>query len=262
MRYKNMFETLKKQEKMAFIPFVTLGDPNYEWSFEIIKTLIASGVSALELGFAFSDPVADGVTIQASHLRALKHATMGKNFQLLRAIRDYNPHIPIGLLVYVNLIFSYGVDNFYAQIKECGVDSVLIADMPLIEKELVLKSAQKHQIKQIFIASPNASDKDLEQAATHSQGYIYTLARSGVTGASRILENDASAIIKTLKIFSPTPALLGFGISKKEHIKNAKGMGADGVICGSALVKIIEENLNDENAMLEKIKGFVGEMIF
>ncbi|MDU9794096.1 tryptophan synthase subunit alpha [Helicobacter pylori] len=262
MRYQNMFETLKKQDKMAFIPFVTLGDPNYALSFEIIKTLIASGVSALELGFAFSDPVADGVTIQASHLRALKHASMGKNFQLLKKIRDYNHDIPIGLLAYANLIFSYGVDNFYAQIKECGVDSVLIADMPLIEKELVLKSAQKHHIKQIFIASPNASDKDLEQVAMHSQGYIYTLARSGVTGASRILENDASAIIKTLKAFSPTPALLGFGISKKEHIANAKGMGADGVICGSALVKIIEENLNDENAMLEKIKGFIGEMIF
>ncbi|GHH42553.1 hypothetical protein GCM10007982_08190 [Helicobacter pylori] len=88
MRYQNMFETLKKQDKMAFIPFVTLGDPNYEWSFEIIKTLIASGVSALELGFAFSDPVADGITIQASHLRALKHASMAKTFQLLRALRD------------------------------------------------------------------------------------------------------------------------------------------------------------------------------
>ncbi|MFA4805703.1 tryptophan synthase subunit alpha [Helicobacter pylori] len=262
MRYQNMFETLKKQEKMAFIPFVTLGDPNYEWSFEIIKTLIDSGVSALELGFAFSDPVADGVTIQASHLRALKHASMAKNFQLLKKIRSYNHNIPIGLLAYANLIFSYGVDGFYAQAKECGVDSVLIADMPLIEKELVLKSAQKHQIKQIFIASPNASVKDLEQAAMHSQGYIYTLARSGVTGISHALENDASAIIKTLKAFSPTPALLGFGISKKEHIINAKGMGADGVICGSALVKIIEENLNDENAMLEKIKGFIGEMIF
>ncbi|MDZ7551657.1 tryptophan synthase subunit alpha, partial [Helicobacter pylori] len=98
--------------------------------------------------------------------------------------------------------------------------------------------------------------------ATHSQGYIYTLARSGVTGISHALENDASTIIKTLKAFSPTPALLGFGISQKEHIKNAKEMGADGVICGSALVKIIEENLNDENAMLEKIKGFIGEMIF
>ncbi|GAA6852851.1 tryptophan synthase subunit alpha [Helicobacter pylori] len=261
MRYQNMFETLKKQEKMAFIPFVTLGDPNYTLSFEIIKTLISSGVSALELGLAFSDPVADGVTIQASHLRALKHASMAKNFQLLRAIRGYNPHIPIGLLAYANLIFSYGVDNFYAQIKECGVDSVLIADMPLIEKELVIKSAQKHQIKQIFIASPNASSKDLEQTAMHSQGYIYTLARSGVTGASRILENDASAIIKTLKAFSSTPALLGFGISKKEHITNAKGMGADGVICGSALVKIIEENLNNENAMLEKIESFVREMV-
>lgn len=90
---------------MAFIPFVTLGDPNYEWSFEIIKTLITSGVSALELGFAFLIRVADGVTIQASHLRALKHATMAKNFQLLRAIRDYNPHIPIGLLAYADLIF-------------------------------------------------------------------------------------------------------------------------------------------------------------
>ncbi|EQD90013.1 tryptophan synthase, alpha subunit [Helicobacter pylori SouthAfrica50] len=133
--------------------------------------------------------------------------------------------------------------------------------MPLIEKELVIKSAQKHQIQPIFIASPNASVKDLEQVALNSQGYIYTLARSGVTGASHTLENDATTIIKTLKTFSATPALLGFGISKKEHIKNAKDMGADGVICGSALVKIIEENLNNENAMLEKIKRFVGEMV-
>ncbi|AFI05145.1 tryptophan synthase subunit alpha [Helicobacter cetorum] len=261
MRYSQVFKTLEQENKPAFIPFVTLGDPNYEWSFEIIKTLIDSGVSALELGFGFSDPVADGAIIQASNLRALKHAKMDKNFKLLKEIREYNAHIPIGLLVYANLIVAFGIEKFYATAKECGVDSILIADMPLIEKELVEKHAKKHEIKQVFIASPNANLKDLEQIANHSQGYIYTLARSGVTGASNTLENDATNIIKTLKSLCATPCLLGFGISKKEHVKNARDMGASGVICGSALVKIIEENLSNKNAMLEKIKGLVEEMM-
>lgn len=120
MRYQNMFETLKKHEKMAFIPFVTLGDPNYELSFEIIKTLIISGVSALELGLAFSDPVADGITIQASHLRALKHASMAKNFQLLKKIRGYNHDIPIGLLAYANLIFLMALMVFTLKLKNAA----------------------------------------------------------------------------------------------------------------------------------------------
>ncbi|WP_104750436.1 tryptophan synthase subunit alpha [Helicobacter cynogastricus] len=256
MRYAKIFE-----KRGVFVPFVMLGDPSYEMSFEIIKTLVDAGVDALELGFAFSDPMADGPIIQASHLRALQHSTsMRANFVLLERVRAYAPHIPIGLLLYANLVHRFGLDDFYHACAQSGVDSVLIADVPLCESAPFVHSAQKHQIAPIFIVAPHTNQAYLEQVAKQSLAYIYVLARRGVTGASQTLGQEAKEVIAHLKELTPLPCLLGFGISKPIHVQEALDLGADGVICGSAIVKIIEEELEDSSLVLENLRIFAEKM--
>ncbi|WP_053945051.1 tryptophan synthase subunit alpha [Helicobacter ailurogastricus] len=245
----------------VFVPFVVLGDPSYEESLAIVKTLIDAGADALELGFAFSDPMADGVAIQASHVRALQAgACMWANFDLLQKIHAYNPKIPIGLLLYANLIHSYGLDSFYKDCAACGVASVLVADVPLAESAPFVASANSHNIALIFIAAPHTSPRDLEQIAKLSQAYVYVLARSGVTGAGENLGTDAKGVIATLKRVKNVPCMLGFGISKPAHATQALEMGANGVICGSAVVKIIAEHLDNPTrahaALREFVQGF------
>lgn len=253
MDYLNVF-----QRNGVFVPFVVLGDPSCEESLKIVKTLIDAGADALELGFAFSDPMADGIAIQECHLRSLQAgANMQANFELLEQIHAYSPKTPIGLLLYANLIHRYGTDNFYKTCADCGVASVLVADLPLIESAPYVASAKKHGIAPVFIAAPHTSQRDLEQITNLTQAYVYVLARSGVTGALDHLGTDAKGVIASIKSFKEVPCMLGFGISKPDHAKEAREMGANGVICGSAVARLIKEHLSNPPQMHAKLKDFV-----
>lgn len=233
-RYADLFA----RAEGVFVPFFMLGDPSYEESKRIIKAAIDAGADALELGISFSDPVADGPTIQRAHLRAAD-TTPAKALQLVSEIRQAHPAIPIGLLVYGNVAFSMGFNEFYAALKQAGADSVLIPDVPVRESAPFREAARKHGIKQVFIAPPHASKETLDMVAEHSEGYIYAVSRDGVTGTER--EAQFEAIEK-----QATPVLLGFGISTPDHVKAARAAGADGVIVGSALVKLIEAGQQEE----------------
>ncbi|WP_104695620.1 tryptophan synthase subunit alpha [Helicobacter salomonis] len=257
MRYQKIF----RENKGVFVPFVTLGDPSYEMSFEIIKTLIDAGVDALELGFAFSDPIADGPTIQKSHLRALQNPiNMRANFALLEKVRAYNARIPIGLLLYANLVHRFGIEDFYHACAQSGVDSVLVADVPMCESDAYVHSAHKHCIAPVFIASPNARPPTLEHIARSSTAYIYVLTRTGVTGTHASISPQTHNLINDLKTLTQTPCLLGFGISKSEHAQQALQMGAGGVIVGSAVVNLIETHLENPTHMLARLGAFVQDM--
>jgi tryptophan synthase alpha chain len=264
-RYHQTFATLAKKNEGAFIPFVAIGDPNAEQSFEIIKTLIDAGADALELGIPFSDPSADGITIQMAALRAINS---GMNTDLcidiLTKVRAYAPDIPIGLLLYGNLVFARGLDNFYRDMAAAGVDSVLIADLPLRECEPFRAAALKHGVAPIFIAPPNGSEATLEKVAQYSQGYTYVLSRAGVTGVENVdnttEKSPAHDLVAKLKHYNAAPGVIGFGISKPAQVKEALATGAAGAISGSAVVKIIENNLDDNQAMLLALKTFIEEM--
>ncbi len=260
-RYQQTFSHLAEQNQGAFIPFVTIGDPNAEHSFDIIKALIDAGADALELGIPFSDPSADGITIQMAALRALKSG-VNTNIciDILAKIREYAPNIPIGLLLYGNLVFARGIDKFYADMAAVGVDSVLIADLPMRESKPFRAAALKHGIAPIFIAPPNASDDTLREVASHSRGYTYVLSRSGVTGADSKAEIPATHLLDTLKEYNAAPCVLGFGISTPEQVQQVLTAGAIGAISGSAVVKIIKNNLNDKNTMLAELTAFVQAM--
>lgn len=260
-RYKAMFEMLDAKGQGAFVPFVVIGDPTPERSFNVIETLIKSGADALELGIPFSDPSADGPTIQSASIRALRAGTTPNIcFDLLKEIRQRYPTIPIGLLMYANLVFANGIDNFYAKCADSGVDSVLIADVPTRESDNFRQSAIKHGVHCIFIAPPNADDATLKNIATLGGGYTYLLSRAGVTGAENKAGKPIGPLLSKLAAFGAPPPLLGFGISDPAQVKEAITAGAAGAISGSAIVKFIETHLNNDVDMLKHLGEFVAKM--
>ncbi|TPV55704.1 tryptophan synthase subunit alpha [Aestuariibacter sp. GS-14] len=260
-RYADMFARLKAQQEGAFVPFVMIGDPDLETSEKIITQLIESGADALELGIPFSDPVADGPTIQKAAIRALDNSvTPTKCFELLARIRANHPDIPVGLLLYSNLVLAKGVDAFYAEAAKAGVDSILIADVPIREAKRFIDAANAKGIKQILIAPPNATDATFKAIGDLSAGYTYLLGRAGVTGAETAATMPAASLIEKLVSVNAAPPLLGFGISNPEQVKHAIESGAAGAISGSATVNLIEKHLNDVPAMLNALNSFVSSM--
>lgn len=260
-RYETLFKQLKERKEGAFVPFVTLGDPSPEQSLKIIDTLIEAGADALELGIPFSDPLADGPTIQNATLRAFAAGvTPSQCFEMLAAIRQKHPTIPIGLLMYANLVFSRGIDEFYAQCEKAGVDSVLVADVPVEESAPFRQAALRHNVAPIFICPPNADDELLRQIASHGRGYTYLLSRAGVTGAENRAALPLHHLVEKLTEYHAALPLQGFGISAPDQVTAAIDAGAAGAISGSAIVKIIEKNLDKPAVMLEELGAFVRAM--
>lgn len=260
-RYENLFKRLKDRKEGAFVPFVTLGDPSPEQSLKIIDTLIEAGADALELGIPFSDPLADGPTIQNATLRAFAAGvTPAQCFEILTTVRQKYPDMPIGLLMYANLVFSRGIDEFYAQCEKAGVDSVLVADVPVEESAPFRQAALRHNVAPIFICPPNADDDLLRQIASYGRGYTYLLSRAGVTGSENGTALPLNHLVYKLREYNAAPALQGFGISAPAQVTAALAAGAAGAISGSAIVKIIEKHLDNSAAMLAELKAFVQDL--
>ncbi|MDR2179570.1 MAG: tryptophan synthase subunit alpha [Synergistaceae bacterium] len=251
-RYEKTFSGLKKKGEGAFIPFVMLGDPGMEESEAIIETLVESGADALELGIPFSDPVADGPVIQTSANRALaRGATPEGCLDILAKVRGKYPDIPMGLLVYANLVI--GGERFYPYAAASGVDSVLVADVPTLMAAPFVQRARDAGIDPVFIVPPNASDEKLREIAALTKGYTYFLGRAGVTGADLEMKVPLSSKITLLKDAGAPPIVVGFGISRPEHVRASLKAGADGAISGSATVAIVAAHLKD-NRKMEMIK--------
>ncbi|MEH0688074.1 tryptophan synthase subunit alpha [Vibrio cholerae] len=260
-RYQNMFARLAERNQGAFVPFVTVCDPNPDQSLRIMQTLVESGADALELGFPFSDPLADGPTIQGANIRALDAgATPDLCFEQIGKIRAQYPELPIGLLMYANLVYARGIEHFYQRCAQVGIDSVLIADVPTNESAEFVAAAEKFGVHPIFIAPPTASDETLKQVASLGGGYTYLLSRAGVTGAETKANMPVDHMLDKLRQFDAPPALLGFGISQPSQVKQAIDAGAAGAISGSAVVKIIETNREDYEKMLTELATFTREM--
>ena len=260
-RYDSCFKLLAERKEGAFVPFVTLGDPTPELSLQIIDALVAGGADALELGIPFSDPLADGPTIQNANLRTFAAGvTPSQCFEMLAAIRQKYPELPIGLLMYANLVFSNGIDNFYARCQQVGVDSVLVADVPIEESAPFRQAALRHNVAPIFICPPNANDDLLREIASHGRGYTYLLSRAGVTGSETRANLPLKHLVDKLREYHAAPALQGFGISEASQVQEAVGCGAAGAISGSAIVKIIEKNLAQPEMMLAELTAFVSKL--
>ncbi|XZR52766.1 MAG: tryptophan synthase subunit alpha [Enterobacteriaceae bacterium] len=256
-RYKKTFKNLKNKKQGAFIPFLMLGDPNFEISIKIIEFLILQGADSLELGIPFSDPLADGIIIQNSVLRSfISGITLEKCFKIISIIRKKYNNIPIGILTYANLVFYRGINNFYYNCKKIGVDSLLIADLPLEESKLFIKYSTINNIKQVFICPPNSDDNLLKKISNNSKGYIYLLSRPGVTGTEKKINKPNINIVNKLIKYNSSPIIQGFGIFKPSQVSYAIKLGISGVICGSAIIKIIEQNNINLKKMFKKLNKF------
>ncbi|APT93506.1 tryptophan synthase alpha chain [Corynebacterium phocae] len=252
-RYEKLFATLKARNEGAFVPFIMLGDPTPEAALETVRAAVAGGADALELGVPFSDPVADGPTIQASHIRALKSgATVDGALAQIRTIRQEFPELPIGMLIYGNVPFTRGLEKFYQEFAEAGADSILIPDVPVREGAPFIAAAEKAGVAPIFIAPAQGSPQTLEGVAKHSKGYIYAISRDGVTGAEKQSQTTGlEEVVANVQRFGGAPVLLGFGISTPEHVAAAIKAGAAGAITGSALTTLIQEHPGDVDAVRE-----------
>jgi len=241
-RYHHTFAQLKKEERIAFIPFWMLGDPNPEASLAAVKTM-AHHADILELGLPFSDPLADGPTIQAAVNRSLEAGTnTHKCLKQIAEIRTAFPDKPIGLLVYLNLVLQYGINQFFKDCKKAGVDSVLIPELPVEEIAIVKTAAADNEIDLVFLLSTNTPQTRREQIYQHSGGFVYTVSKPSITGAKSDLTDDTLKLVTELKSQTQLPLCVGFGISTPAHIQALKDAGADGAIIGSELINIYQND--------------------
>lgn len=258
MRYQDMFERVSKCNHLAYIPFVIVGDPNPELSIQIIDKLVESGADGLELGLAFSDPVADGPVIQQATLRPLANQfSIEAGLALIGQVRDKYPDLPIGLLTYANLVFAQGIETFLNKCRDVGIDSVLVADCPVKESKLFAAQAEASGIQLVFIAPPDASDDTLQQIAENSKGYTYVLSRKGITGTEVAASKAKTDFLQKLRQYKSPPLVQGFGISEPQHVFDAANAGVDGIITGSAIVNLINQHYNNPQIMLEQIGDYV-----
>jgi len=255
--YKQVFSELNRA---ALIPFFVIGDPDFDTSFEIVKTAIDAGADILELGIPFSDPIADGPTIQKADIRALTNGmNVKKAREFIKKVKDYKD-IPIGMLMYYNLIYQYGTEKFFSDFHEAGVNSILIADLSIDDADEVMAPAKSAGLDTVFMVTPNTDTERIKKIASKTTGFIYTVSLLGVTGGRENLSDVVEELVKELKKLTDVPVCVGFGISKAEHAAAVASAGADGVIIGSKIVGLIEENLDDKERMLAGISTFLSEV--
>lgn len=233
-RIKNAFKDGK-----AFIGFLTAGDPSLDKTEEFILEMANSGADLVEIGIPFSDPIAEGEVIQNANVRALSNgATVKKVFEMVASVRK-KTDVPLVFLTYLNPVFHYGYEEFLSKCNEVGIDGIIIPDMPYEEKGEINEVAKKHDIDIISMIAPTSKQR-IATIASSATGFIYTVSSLGVTGVRSEIKTDLESIVKIIKENSDTPVAIGFGINTPEQAKNFAKY-ADGVIVGSAIVKIIAE---------------------
>ena len=238
-RIDRKFEELRAAGKKAFVSYVMAGDPDYETSLAIVKGLPAAGVDIIELGLPFTDPMADGPTIQLAGQRALEGGqTLDKTLDLARAFRKDDDTTPIVMMGYYNPIYSRGVDRFLSEAKEAGIDGLIIVDLPPEEDDELCVPAQKAGLNFIRLATPTTDDKRLPKVLQNTSGFVYYVSITGITGAANAVATDVGPEVARIKSASDLPVIVGFGIKTPEDAENIAGV-ADGAVVGSAIVERI-----------------------
>lgn len=252
-RIGEMIGALHARGRGAFVPFVVLGDPDPEQCLRLVDRLVAEGADMLELGFPFSDPPADGPVIQAADQRALAAGTTPPlAFEMLAEIQQRHG-IPVGLLIYYNLVLQYGVEAFYDRCAEVGVDGVLVADLPLEESAAPVAAARAAGVAPVFIGSSLSTDERLAALAEKADGFLYAVTRVGITGSEEDLDLRLADEFARFRRALDLPVIAGFGISTPADVDQVLAAGADGAISGSALVRRIAADLDRPDAMLEQV---------
>jgi tryptophan synthase alpha chain len=223
----------------AFIPFITCGDPDLETTVKVVKEAVRAGADLIELGIPFSDPTAEGPVIQAASARALEAGTTtDKIFEMVKTLRQ-EVTIPLTFMTYANVVFSYGAECFISKCKEVGIDGLILPDIPFEEKEEFLPYTKKYGVDLVSLIAPTSEDR-ISMIASEAEGYIYIVSSLGVTGVRSQITTDIASLVSKVKENSNVPCAIGFGISTPDQAKTMAAY-ADGVIVGSAIVRIIAE---------------------
>ncbi len=235
----------------ALIPYFTLGDPNLGFTEKLVRAAFDSGADVVELGIPFSDPIADGPVIQASHQRALG-ATVDDGFALVAKFKGK----PIVFMIAVNLVFHYGIAAFFKKAAQAGLAGVIVPDLPVEEAKDYIRYSKQYGIAMIFLVSPLCDPKRLKMIVQASEGFVYLISSTGTTGERKDISSDLESIVKKIKKIRNIPVAVGFGVSKKEHLEKIYAY-AEGAIIGSYFVRMIEENPNQAIAQISaKVKEF------
>ena len=260
MSINKLMTELKANGKKAFIPYITAGDPNLEATELFVKKLVEAGADIIELGIPFSDPVADGVVNQRSAERALKnHVSLTQILDFVANLRKKAINIPIVIFTYFNPVLKMGIESFAKKAQECKVDATLVLDLPPEAGKEYKKILDKYQIETIFLASPTTTKDRLELIDEMSSGFVYYVARTGVTGAQKDISVTLEDEISEVKKLITKPIAIGFGISNREQADKI-AQYADGIIVGSAIVRLIENN-DDVKIVGQDIYEFVTSLI-
>lgn len=227
--------------KPGLVAYITIGDPDLQTSHDIALAAIDAGADVLELGVPFSDPLADGPVIQRASERAVKNGTRLQDVIALAAdLRRKRPRAGLIVFTYCNPVLRFGLENFCAAAEKAGIDGVLLTDMIVEEAGEYLEAMHRHHLAPVFLAAPTSPDERLEKIAAASQGFVYAISRTGITGAQRSLADDAEHLVRRLRRFTNLPIAVGFGISTPEQFA-AVGEFADAAAIGSALVATVEQ---------------------
>ncbi|MDD5773288.1 MAG: tryptophan synthase subunit alpha [bacterium] len=258
-RIEDKFQNLKTNGRKAFIAYIMAGDPDFGTTEKLVLELEKQGVDLIELGVPFSDPLADGPTIQAAGQRALASGTtLSGILDLVYKVRN-KVQIPIILMSYFNPIYHYGVSDFLHDAKLKGVDGLIIPDLALEESKETVDLAEKNGIDLIFLIAPTSSLERIKKISDISSGFIYYVSLTGVTGVRESLVKEVGQFVNKIKKFTKKPVCVGFGVSTKEQVKELLKY-SDGVIVGSAIVKKVEEG-RDEKDIVKKTSEFVKALV-
>lgn len=245
----------------AYIPYVCAGDPTSGFTVRLVRALCESGADMIELGLPFSDPIADGPTIQEAMMRSLSSGfRVSDVFEIVSALRKEGIHQPVILMTYSNPVFRMGVSNFCERLSSAGGDGILVVDLPPEESSELEEAARANGLDMIRLVAPSTNEERLDEILTRSSGYVYAVSVSGVTGARSSMHEAGLELVRRASARRVIPVALGFGISRPEHVLKAIAAGASGVIEGSALISLYSRLLHDERAALSAVTEHVKEM--
>ncbi|MFQ5405799.1 MAG: tryptophan synthase subunit alpha [Candidatus Micrarchaeia archaeon] len=260
---KKTFKKLKKEGKKAFMPYVCCGDLGTSFTESLIETLYKNGADVIELGIPFSDPVADGPTIQAASQRALKGKTTPKDaFEVIQNIRKKRVLAPIVVMAYYNIVFRAGVEKFAREVAKAGGQALLCPDVPIEESAQLQKACKKAKINCIYLAAPNTPTKRLKNILKKAKGFLYLVSVTGITGARKNVAKTALELIKRARKHAKIPLALGFGVSNPVQAREIAKTGASGIIVGSKIINLYQRlaiNGRKKQA-LEKVAVFARQL--
>lgn len=257
--FERTFADLRAARRAAFIPFITAGDPDLDATVELAEVLARAGADIIEIGIPFSDPLADGPTIQRSSERALaRGVSLRQVIARLPEIRE-RAGVPIVLMSYLNPILQLGLVRFAREARAGGADGVIVTDLPVEEAHDVLAACDREALDLIMLAAPTSGAARLEKIARAARGFVYCVTRAGVTGARAQLPADLRALVGAVRSATQKPVAVGFGISSAEHVRAAARF-ADGVVVGSAIVDRVARLSGERVPMLEEVGRFASEL--